>query len=140
MVTKELSESAVELNKILENCSEEVIKKIPHKFREFLKKIESKTYKFDYDNNKRLNEQILKPKTRRLLALIYTDYLCSADEKEEYLKKVEQFFEEEERLKKEKYDSNNLFKRKEPQNLQPLKKESIMKKIIRFIKKLIKIK
>jgi hypothetical protein len=62
--------------------------KIPNKFRKFLEKIESKTYTFTYDSTKSLNEQKLKPKTRRLLSLIYSDYLCTVSEKQEYLKRL----------------------------------------------------
>lgn len=145
MVTKELSESAVELNAILDNCSEEVLAKIPFKLKELLKKIESKTYRFSYDSNKSLNEQKLKPKTRRLLALIYSDYLCTGNEKEKYLKQLNEFFEEEKRVKEEKYDYNNLFK-KERKEIEEIsnnalvrepEKDTIMIRIVKFFKKII---
>lgn len=144
MVSKELSESAVEINAILDKCSEKVLAKIPFKLKELLKKIESKTYKFSYDSNKSLNEQKLKPKTRRLLALIYADYLCTVNEKEEYLRQLNDFFEEEKRIKYEKYNPDNMFKRerkeiKEISNniLVENKKEGFFKMLIRNIKKML---
>ena len=89
MVTKELSEAAVEFNCILEYTSEELKNKIPQKFLDFLKNIQSQTYKFEYDKTKKLNEQNLKSKTRGLIALVYQDYICNENEKEEYIKKIE---------------------------------------------------
>ena len=47
MITKELSEAAVEFNCILKNASKDVVEKIPSEFITFLKSIESKTYKFN---------------------------------------------------------------------------------------------
>ena len=47
MVTKELSEAAVEFNSILEYTSEDLKNKIPKKFLDFLQSIQSKTYKFE---------------------------------------------------------------------------------------------
>ena len=46
-------------------------------YLDFINKIASKTYKFDYDQSKSLNEQNLKPETRGLIALVYQDYICN---------------------------------------------------------------
>ena len=146
MITKELRESAVELNVIFENCSEEVLAKIPNKFRKFLEKIESKTYTFTYDSTKSLNEQKLKPKTRRLLSLIYSDYLCTVSEKQEYLKRLNNFFEEEKRLKYERYNLDKRFKKEKKiieNNSNDVlvveqQKETIIIRIIKFFIKIIK--
>lgn len=115
MVTKELSEAAVEVNCILEYSSQDIIAKIPKNFINFLKEISSKTYKFNYDNNKSLNEQNVKPETRGLIAFIYQDYICDKDQKNEYIikcKEVEELIEKELR---EKYNPDNIFKK---QNIQ----------------------
>lgn len=144
MITKELSEAAVELNVILENSSKEVLAKIPNKFRNFMKEIESKTYKFDYDSNKSLNEQKIKPETRRLLALVYRDYLCTNEQKQEYIKLSNDFFEEYNRLKYEKYNVENIFKRerkiendkKDKELLINKEQDNIINKIINYIKKI----
>ena len=60
MVTKDLSEAAVEFKSILENCSDDIVNKIPTNFLKFIDKIASKTYKFNYDKTKSLIEQNLK--------------------------------------------------------------------------------
>lgn len=142
MVTKELSEAAVEFNCILKYTSEELKNKIPKKFLDFLRDIQSQSYKFKYDKTKKLNEQELKPKTRGLIALVYQDYLCNEADKKEYIQKSEKFFNEVKQLQRETYNPKDIFKNKEikfEQNTANTNaiieyKESIFKKIINKIK------
>ena len=142
MVTKELSEAAVEFNCILEYTSEEVKNRIPKKFLDFLQSIQSKTYKFEYDKTKKLDEQKLKPKTRGLIALVYQDYICNETEKEEYIQKSKKIIKQIEESKREKYNPNDIFKDKKIDNDKDTTKtveiveykESIIKKIINKIK------
>ena len=142
MVTKELSEAAVEFNIILEYTSEELKNKIPKKFLDFLQSIQSKNYKFEYDKTKKLDEQKLKPKTRGLIALVYQDYICNEAEKEEYIQKSQKLIKQIEESKREKYNPNDIFKDKKIENDKDTTntveiveyKESIIKRIIRKIK------
>lgn len=142
MVTKELSEAAVEFNCILEYTSEELKSKIPKRFLDFLKSIQSQTYKFKYDKTKKLNEQELKPKTRGLIALVYQDYLCNETDKKEYIQKSQKFFKQIKEIERETYNPKDIFKDKEikfTQNTASANaiieyKESIIKKIINRIK------
>lgn len=142
MVTKELSEAAVEFNSILEYTSEDLKNKIPKKFLDFLQSIQSKTYKFEYDKTKKLDEQKLKPKTRGLIALVYQDYICNEAEKEEYIQKSQKIIKQIEENKREKYNPNDIFKDKKIENDRDTTntveiveyKESIIKRIIRKIK------
>ena len=142
MVTKELSEAAVEFNSILEYTSEDLKNKIPKKFLEFLQSIQSETYKFEYDKTKKLDEQKLKPKTRGLIALVYQDYICNDAEKEEYIQKSQKIIQQIEENKREKYNPNDIFKDKKIENDKDTTntveiveyKESIIKRIIRKIK------
>ena len=142
MVTKELSEAAVEFNRILEYTSEDLKNKIPKKFLDFLQSIQSETYKFEYDKTKKLDEQKLKPKTRGLIALVYQDYICNEAEKEEYIQKSQKLIKQIEESKREKYNPNDIFKDKKIENDKDTTntveiveyKESIIKRIIRKIK------
>ena len=111
MVTKELSEAAVELNCILSNASPEIIKNIPKSFINFMKNIASTTYKFDYDKSKKLNEQTLKLETRGLISLVYSDYICNDKEKEEYINKCQNHLKIKEQESSLKYNPDNLFKK-----------------------------
>ena len=144
MVTKELSEVAVEINSIFENMSIDLLNKIPQNFKEFFNKIASKDYKFEYDKTISLNEQRLLPKTKGILALIYRDYLCDEIEKENYNKEYNRVLMLKERQKQEKYNSNYIFKNKKNEikddysniNLLPIeyKKISLFKKIFEKLK------
>lgn len=118
MITRELRESATELNVIFDNCSIEVLDKIPNKFRKFLKEIASDTYEFKYDATKKLNEQKLKPKTRKIIMLIYRDYLCSGKEREEYITELEKKLRQKEEEKRKKYNPNELFKSRSKETIE----------------------
>ena len=124
MISNELRESAVELNAILANCSNEVLEKIPNKFKKFLKTIESDSYKFNYDTTKKLNEQNLKISTRRIIMLVYKDFICSKEEKEE--------------KKREKYDPDNMFNNKKRSSIKPNDKDDVKPVPIKesFLKKI----
>lgn len=145
MMSKELSEAAVELNTILEYTSPDVINKIPKKFLTFMKKIASTTYQFKYDTSKPLEEQNIKPKTKGLIALIYKDYLCDEQEKQEYLNTVSRVMEEIEQEKRELYNPNNIFKNRIQEIVEEsqvhnlpvtIKEENIFTKIVSFMKRL----
>lgn len=151
MVTKELSEAAVEFNCILNNTSPEIIKKIPKSFISFMKNIASTTYKFDYDKSKKLNEQNLKPETRGLISLVYSDYICNDKEKKEYINKCQNHLKIKEKEAREKYNPDNLFKnsKAKTQNLEnttiteetaivEYKKKNFIQKIFDKIKNLFK--
>ncbi len=151
MVTKGLSEAAVEFNCILKNASPEIINKIPKSFISFMKNIASTTYKFDYDKSKKLNDQILKPETRGLISLVYSDYICNDKEKEEYINKCQNYLKIKEQEAREKYNYDNLFEKskaktqnfenttiKEETALVKYKEENFIQKIFNKIKNLLK--
>lgn len=140
MITKELSESAVEINSIFDNMSTDTLKKIPKNFRDFFKKISSETYSFQYDKSKSLEEQQLLPKTKGILALIYRDYLCNEIERQQYIEKCNKVLNIIKNHKYEIYNTNNIFKEKN--NIQAkeeilptvYKPESLIRKILNKIK------
>lgn len=147
MVTKELSEVAVEINSIFENMSIDLLNKIPQNFKEFFNKIASKDYKFEYDKTISLNEQKLLPKTKGILALIYRDYLCDEIEKENYNKEYNRVLMLKEIEKQEKYNPNDIFKNRKNEkedysniNLLPIeyKKMSLFRKIFEKLKSILK--
>ena len=144
MVTKELSEVAVEINSIFENMSIDLLNKIPQNFKEIFNKIASKDYKFEYDKTISLNEQRLLPKTKGILALIYRDYLCDEIEKEKYNKEYNRVLMLKEIEKQEKYNSNDIFKNRknEGSNINTLpikyKKMSLFRKIFEKLKSILK--
>lgn len=144
MVTKELSRAATEVNIILENSTSDVKNRIPHTFKKFLKDIEDKTYTFNYDTNKRLNEQKISNLTRGIITLIYKDYLCK--DREGYLEKLQIDLLKQDEIRQEKYNLDNIFSNKSYDNnindskdevaLVEIKNEVWYKKILNFFKRI----
>lgn len=112
-MTQEKSEiylkAFVELNEIINHLNTNLKNKIPKKTLEAINNAKDKNYQFKYDNTQSLSKQKLLPETISLLSIIYSDYLCSEEEKkkwDEYDKFELQKLEE---IKQQKYNTNNLF-------------------------------
>lgn len=143
MVSVEYSEAIVEVLDILENSEENIVEKIPKKLIDFWQKNKSTTYKPNLDHSKNINEMNLKNKTKSLIAMIYLNYLCDDEEKNNLnsiLKSNEEKYQKE---LKEKYNPDNIFKKNYKEtgekvvedNVQMIVyKESIFKRIINKIK------
>lgn len=99
----------VELNEIINHLNTNLKDKIPKKTLEAINNAKDKNYQFKYDNTQSLSKQKLLPETISLLSIIYSDYLCSEEEKKKWdeydkfeLRKLEE-------IKQQKYNTNNLF-------------------------------
>ena len=139
IVTKELSNAAVEINSLLDNVSEEVLNKIPKKFIEYLKDIESYDYYFEYDISKTIEEQNFSDEALKLIGLIYKDYLCTENEREDYNNILNEYNFKLEEEKREKYNPDTIFdtrkKENKGHNISLIEyKESLFTKIISKIK------
>ena len=145
-----LAKAYAEVDKILSYVESEYVEKIPRKMRELFKNEKLKDYEVKIDKNKPLDEQKLQRKTLAILALININYWCKTQkEKQELLKlyaKNDRKIEEE---LLEKYNPDNIFKKKEineemekiTENITSIveyKKESFIKKILKKIKNLFK--
>lgn len=147
MVTKEIKIAAKEMNELLNSIvPNEYVLKIPQKFREFLKRIEDKEYVFNVDLNKDIDEQNITEKTKDLITVIYRNYWCNEEERENLdriLTKNEREYQEKLR---EKYNPDNLFKKQNEENqvhpenvsLIEYKTNTIFDKIKEFIKNIFK--
>ena len=143
MVSVGYSEAFVEVLAILDNTSLEEKKGIPQKFIDFLKENASQTYKVTFDKNKEIKDLNLKIETKSMLSVIYYNYLCPKDKKEEYVKLLnanQTKFNEELR---EKYNPDNIFNNTTiSSSHEPVKeevaiteyKESLITKIINKLK------
>lgn len=144
MISTGYSEAFVEVLAILDNTPIEEKQGIPQKFINFLKENASPNYKISFDKNKQIEELTLKKETKAMLSVIYYNYLCPKDQKEEYIEILnnnQTKFEEELR---EKYNPDNIFKNNttaEPVQQQKAEtvamteyKESFFTKIINKIK------
>ncbi|MBR3152022.1 MAG: hypothetical protein IKF52_00175 [Clostridia bacterium] len=110
---EEYRKALVEVEAILENTDEELVKKIPEKFMNYVRENKAKDYSFAIDKNKGLLEQDISEETKAILSLIYRDYFCDENERQELIRqeKEEQIKEEEEKRKR--YNPDDLFKKEE---------------------------
>lgn len=144
---KEYSKAFVELNEIINNMDEILKNKIPSKMKEAIKKAGDKNYNFAYDKTHKLSEQTLLPETKSLLSIIYSDYLCSEEEKKKWEKYDNFEKQKKEELKSKKYDTSNLFENIKRSKVEDNKKElqivdnkklSIWNKLKNYILRLLK--
>lgn len=107
--TEEIGKSAVEILEILKFCSDDVLRKIPKKFINYLEDIQSYDYVFEYDKSKKLEEQNLLPGTYYIMGLIYKDYICNEKERADYIQELNNFKQNEEKNKKVSYPVEKIF-------------------------------
>ncbi len=149
MVSIEYSEAIVEVLEILEYSDDSIIEKIPKELIEFWQRNKSTTYKPKLDHDKSINEMDLKEKTKSIIAMIYLNYLCSDEEKDNINSILKDNEEKYQQKLKEKYNPENIFTKynqkpkvaenADTSNLAIIEhKETILKKIINLIKKKIK--
>ena len=99
---KEIKEAFYEVNEILNLIPKELVEKIPNSFLEIIKENKANNY---YKEIKGLdNLEILKKETIVLLGLIYRDFLCTEEERQDIIRK-------EKKAAAEKYNYDNLFKK-----------------------------
>ena len=111
-MTNSLGQAMYEVNIILNNTNEDIVKAIPEGVLKTIKEKAKEEKTFVYDRSKKLEDQNINDSTRGLLALIYRDYLCTEDEKAEYIKYYKNAIEEQEREKAEKYSVEKIFEKK----------------------------
>ena len=98
---------------IILHMDKELVKKIPENFIKFVEQNKAEDYKTNIDYNKSINQQELQKGTRVILSIIYRDYLCSSEKKKELMKNDEDELKRIEQELREKYNPDNLFKKKE---------------------------
>lgn len=144
MVTKEYSEAVVEVLDILKHTRKADVDKIPKKLIDFFESVKSATYISKINHSEKLSHQNLKPKTRALIGMLYRNYWCPSEEKEEFDKILRENYRKDQEALREKYNPDNILKNKEETVVENtnlpvrIKKETLVKKIINFIKGLFK--
>lgn len=149
--TKELiyKKAYKQLSEVFKRLSSDELSKIPNQLIENINADMDKDYIWEYDESKRLEEQDFLVETKALIVEIYEKYLCPEDKKEFWDKYDQICFNMIEEERNKKYNTDNIFKNKqtevklEEQNVNlpaSIKRESIFKKIIGFIKKCFKAK
>ena len=136
-----------EVIEILKYVPEESVNKIPQTMLDTFKTKMDKEYNFIVDINKAFEEQELLEETKAIFANIFRDYWATPYQKERIEAKEEYDRQQIEKLKQEKYNPNNIFKKREIQindkNISNLpikvKQEKFYQKIISWLKKIFNI-
>ena len=143
---KTYAKAFTELSEIISNMKDSLKNKIPSKTIKAIELAKDKNYKFNYDKSKSLNEQTLLPETKSLLSVIYSDYLCSTEERKKWQEYDRFELQKQDEVKAKKYNSSvfenveNDITLNNEKNLQILnnKKTSLWEKIKQFIIRLFK--
>lgn len=136
MISTKYSEAIVDVLDILDHMEKEDLEKILRQFIEVLKEHASKNYVPNIDYSKRLVEMDLSEEARSILGVIYRHYWCPEEKKSDFEQRITQNEIEFQKMIREKYNPNNIFKDEEcmiqnqDTNLVEIKKESILKRII----------
>ena len=146
MMTLEYKQSLAEVNTILKFMGDEYMNKLPNKLIKFIQENMDYSFVSNININYSINNQQMKDDTRIILSLLYRNYWCIKEEKEELIRKDVFEKNKKERELNKQYDYNNLFKNRKPkkeenseENLSIIKyKESILIKMINKIKAILK--
>lgn len=148
-----------QLSYIIARMDKNVKRRIPLDLRKAISRKKDNSYMFFYDKSLPLNKQNLLPETKKLLSVIYSEYICSDSEKEkwhEYDKfKQKLIYENSIKSKKEfkeNYNSETLFVKNKNKQINVdntsgnttcveliKENESILKKFLRKILNLFKL-
>lgn len=113
MVETKYAESYAEVLDIIEHMDEELVDKIPQKFIKFLKENSLKEYEVKFDYSEGLKSVKLKPETSAVMAIIYMNYLCNKESKEEYMKILQENEKKHQDELNEKYSYEKIFDSKQ---------------------------
>lgn len=134
-----------EVIEILKYVPQESVNKIPKTMLETFEKKMDKDYVFNVDINKSFEEQNLLEETKDIFAVIFRDYWSTPYQRERIKAKEKYDRQKIEEEKANKYNPNDIFKNKEKDNVVvnnnlpvEIKKENFFKKLISFIKKIIR--
>ena len=132
-----------EVSKILQYLPKEDYDKIEAKFINMIENKKDKTYIYELDDTKEIENQNILKETRAILAYIFLHYLGTQEENEKIKLKFKQDIINAEKQKQEMY-STDIFNKKEyiyenkNTDLVIYKKENIFEKIIKRIRNIFK--
>mgnify|MGYP004619830363 FL=1 len=124
MVSVEYANAYSEVLEILKYISKEDYEKIPNSKIELFETNHNKEYIFKYNPNKTLDEQNVSKIAKAIIAILFRDYWATEIQKEKIITKQNYDRKQLEEKKKERYNSDNLFKNNEKKiNLDGTKQE-----------------
>lgn len=141
-ITKEVCS---EVYDIIQHMKKELVNKIPNSFINLIKQNRDENFIVNIDYSKRINDQELQRGTRVILSLIYRDYLCSKEQREELIKKDKEELKIIEEQLRKKYNLDNLFKNnknklekiEEKETTMVIYEETIIQKFLNKLKEIL---
>ena len=109
---KNTSRALTEVLEVLKHTNKQIIEKIPEKFINFLFENSDKSYVPNIDFNASNWDDLVQEETKAILAIIYRDYMISEEERKALLLEEENERKKEEEALREKYNPDNLFKKR----------------------------
>ena len=130
------TKALTEVDEVLNYLDVKLLNKIPETFKNFIKNSKNKMYKYQYNKEKPLYEQELSKEAKAIISLIYRDYICYPQEKNQL-------------VQEEKNNTKNEFKVNEIETIKNdiktetvaiaiIEKESFWKKVINKMKKILR--
>jgi len=146
MVKTNYANAYKEVLVILDNLIKEDYDKIPKEYIEFLIENCNNDYEFNYDNSKTFEEQELLDDTKYILFGLFEKFGATELQKEKIRSFKNSYYNKLEEEKKEKYNTENLFKSKQivdkSENMNLIvkedKKETFIIKIFKIIRNIFK--
>lgn len=137
---KEYNKRLAEVSVILNYLDKKDYEKIPKDVIETIEKNKDTEYIWNYDETKSLKEQNVNSDTIAILLYIDMKYLLNEKQKKFVQKFLEENQKNEENIKKEKYNPDDLFKNKKKttSKMPIINKERWYKRIFKLIRKLYK--
>ena len=83
MTYEDYANLAAEMNILFRYIDDDLVEKVPQKIIEFFQDIASPTFRSKIDPRFPLDEQYLLPSTELMLTLLYRQYWCTEEEREE---------------------------------------------------------
>ena len=112
MINEEYANACAEVVRILDYIPYKDHKKIPKDVILHYEKNASKNCDFEYDINLSLDEQNVSKTAKTIIALLYRDYWATQEEKNKILNFEKNEILKAEELKKEKYNSEDIFSKR----------------------------
>lgn len=132
---------------VLNNLVKEDYEKIPKEYIEFLESNANHDYNLKYDKSKSFEEQELLLETKYILFGLFEKFWATETQKSKIIAFKNSYNEQLEKDKRQKYNSDNLFKKQEKETDEKIKKVSmieykknnIFERIKNFIMKILRI-
>ena len=130
------TKALTEVDEVLNYLDVKLLNKIPETFKNFIKNSKNKMYKYQYNKEKPLYEQELSKEAKAIISLIYRDYICYPQEKNQLVQEEKINMQNEFKVKEIETIENDV--KTETKAIAIIEKESFWKKVINKMKKIIK--